>query len=685
MSTEPSGPLPRLCLELAALSHGCHEPRELARRWCGRLAGERGVNRVGVYLPDLATASLRLVASRGFTREGRGQGLRGEVGRELEQLFFGQRLEPHLAPVARDGARRPPRQRWLVPLVHQGETVGALELGLSRPDTLGHGVEPWLVHLGQLMGLSLRHLLDLRELRRLEIELHSITCSATDAIILADGRGRVTFWNWAAENLFGWLQGEVLGRDLHRLLMPDDYLESFVEGMRHFRATGEGLKIGTVVEMIARRKDGVEIPVEISVTAVDGEAGQLMVGIVRDISERWHTEQELRASERRYRAIVEDQTELICRYKPDGTLTFVNDAYCRYFGMEREELLDWPFSPEIPEEDRGTMEAQLASLGADQPVARVEHRVLLPDGQVRWQQWTDRAVFDEAGAVVEYQAVGRDITEQRLAEQGLRRARQELEERVVERTAELSRANDQLVREVAERARAERALIRHQAQLRSMSSQLSLAEERERRRIATAVHDDIGQCLALCRMKLAALNARAPQHAGLLGEIAELLDSSIHNTRTLTFELSTPILYDLGFVAAVEWACELVEQQHGIRFVLDAPAKPLDLDTDMRVLLFRAVRELLHNMVKHARASTVWIAIRRAGGRLRITVEDDGVGFPDPMPDVSSGAGFGLFAIRERVTAQGGTFRIDRRPGGGARIRQSVPLQRVGPGPGDTP
>jgi PAS domain S-box-containing protein len=674
-----------LCLGLPDATAHATDSVLLARALADSVTALEGVNRFGLITLG-PMGELALLTSRGFRRAERAALLAGLLPPEAIGVM--QRGLPLVLDEGPGSPRvqgsRPSRRRWLVPMFHRAEVVGLIDIGSARPEQLEPELEPWLMHLGQLVGASLQDRILQRELRRREIELSSITCSATDAIILADGKGRVTFWNWAAENLFGYLQGEVLGHDLHKLLAPDDYFDSYVEGMSHFQRTGEGLKIGTIVEMIARRKDGVEIPVEISVTAVDGEEGQLVVGIVRDIGERWRTEQELRASERRYRAIVEDQTELICRYKPDGTLTFVNDAYCRYFGMSRDELLSQPFAPEIFEADRQVMEEQLASLRADQPVATVEHRVVLPDGRVRWQHWTDRAVFDGSGAVVEYQAVGRDITDQRKAEAALRRAHEELEGRVAERTAELSRANEQLVRQVAERHRAERALIRHQAQLRSMSSQLSLAEERERRRIATAVHDDIGQALALCRMKVAAVNARAPDHAGPLGEIAELLDGAIHNTRTLTFELSTPILYDLGFVAAVEWACELVEQQHGIRFVLDAPSY-VELDTDMRVLLFRAVRELLHNMVKHARASTVRIRIQLRKGTINLTVEDDGVGFPEPLPDVSSGAGFGLFAIRERVTALGGTFRIGARKGGGARIHQSVPLDTALTGGGASP
>ncbi|MFH1465665.1 MAG: PAS domain S-box protein [Pseudomonadota bacterium] len=580
---------------------------------------------------------------------------------------------PGAAVACTDGDASSGLVRWLVPLRYRRETVGVLDLACDEPGPPGPARERWLLHLGQIVGGIAQDLLHARELRRLEIELRSITCSATDAIILADGEGRITFWNWAAEQVFGYTQGEALGQDLHRILAPDDYFEAYQEGFRRFRGTGEGIKIGQVVELLARRRDGSEFPVEISVTAVDGGEGPLVVGIVRDISERWRSEQQLRASEARYRGIVEDQTELICRYRPDGTLTFVNDAWCRYFGLAPDEVLGQAFELDMPEEDRQLLDATIQGLGADQPVAAVEHRVELPDGRVRWLHWTDRAVCDEHGAVIEYQAVGRDTTKRREAERALMRAREDLERRVVERTQELSQANEALVREVAERRRAERALLRYQEQLRSMSSQLSLAEERERRRIATAVHDDIGQCLALCRMKVSALAQRAPASAGSVGEIGALLDDAIHNTRTLTFELSTPILYDLGLVAAVEWLCEQVEAQHDLRFELKAPARALDLDTDLRVLLFRGVRELLHNTVKHALASHVWIRIQVGRGRIRVVVEDDGVGFPEGF-GATSATGFGLFAIRERVNALGGTFRVGRRRGGGASVLQSVPF-----------
>jgi diguanylate cyclase (GGDEF)-like protein/PAS domain S-box-containing protein len=134
---------------------------------------------------------------------------------------------------------------------------------------------------------------------------------------------------------------------------------------------------------------------------------------------RQRAEEALRESEARYRAIVEDQTELICRFLPDGALSFVNEAYCRYFGKEREELIGSSFMPFIPEQDREFVEEQFASLSLENPVVTYERRVILPDGQIRWQQWTDRAIFDGQGRFIEFQSVGYDITEQVRVEEQL--------------------------------------------------------------------------------------------------------------------------------------------------------------------------------------------------------------------------------------------------------------------------
>jgi PAS domain S-box-containing protein len=127
----------------------------------------------------------------------------------------------------------------------------------------------------------------------------------------------------------------------------------------------------------------------------------------------------LTASEARYRSIVEDQTELICRFLPDGTYTFVNGAYCRYFQRTPDELLGKTFWSFLPQEWHAPARAHLAALTPEQPVATIEHQVVAPSGEIRWQQWRDRGFFDARGRLVDYQAVGRDITDRKRAEQAM--------------------------------------------------------------------------------------------------------------------------------------------------------------------------------------------------------------------------------------------------------------------------
>ncbi len=124
----------------------------------------------------------------------------------------------------------------------------------------------------------------------------------------------------------------------------------------------------------------------------------------------------LRRSEERYRNIVEDQTELISRFTPDGINVFVNEAYCRYFGLKRDEILGHRFRPKIPKEDTERVQQFFASLTKEHPVDIIEHRIIVPDGSVRWQRWSDRAIFNDSGTLIEYQSVGRDITEIKQAE-----------------------------------------------------------------------------------------------------------------------------------------------------------------------------------------------------------------------------------------------------------------------------
>ena len=145
-----------------------------------------------------------------------------------------------------------------------------------------------------------------------------------------------------------------------------------------------------------------------------------------ELEEHHKTEEALVNSEQLYRAIVEDQTEIICRFRPDGTISFVNEAFCRYFAKTRDEVLGTRYLPSIPKEDRRKLWTAYGSLTPAPPVFHLEFRIEMPDGAVRWLHWTNRAIYDESGTLVEHQGVGRDITERKRSEQQIRESRNTL-------------------------------------------------------------------------------------------------------------------------------------------------------------------------------------------------------------------------------------------------------------------
>lgn len=233
--------------------------------------------------------------------------------------------------------------------------------------------------------------------------------------------------------------------------------------------------------------------------------------------------------------------------------------------------------------------------------------------------------------------------------------------------------------DITSRKQAEKKLITYQNKLKSLTSELSLAEERERRHIAAELHDRIGQSLAMAKIRLGALIELTSSSSSVkeLDEIRALIEQTIRDTRSLTVELSPPILYELGFVAAVEWFTEQIQEQYAIKTQFKDDKHPKPLVEDVRVLLFKMVQELLFNIVKHAHAHKAWVTTRKYKDNILITVEDDGVGFDttETKSQIGQKTGFGLFSISERLDHIGGNFEINSSLGQGTRATISAPLK----------
>jgi len=290
-----------------------------------------------------------------------------------------------------------------------------------------------------------------QELHRSEDRYRSVVEDQTEFICRFSPDGKLTFVNDAYCRYFGLAKSSCLGKHHtvtipaedqplmnrhlagltpsfpvasieHRVIMPDGSVRWQLWNDRAiFDANGKIIEFQSVGEDITRRReaedtlrlmhDNLHAAYE-QLTATEEELRQ-------NYEELNKSQQELFRSEERYRNIVEDQTEFICRFTPDGKLTFVNDAYCRYFGLSKSSCIGKHHTVTIPAEDLAGVKEQLGRLTPANPVGVTEHRIIMPDGSVQWQHWIDRAIFDPRGNIIEYQSVGRDITRRKEAEDKL--------------------------------------------------------------------------------------------------------------------------------------------------------------------------------------------------------------------------------------------------------------------------
>ena len=235
-----------------------------------------------------------------------------------------------------------------------------------------------------------------------------------------------------------------------------------------------------------------------------------------------------------------------------------------------------------------------------------------------------------------------------------------------------------IARDVTARKQAEAKIQEYQQRLRSLASQLTVAEDRERRAIAADLHDHVGGAHALTRLQLAQVHRKLSDQddsTALVEEVSQTIQQAIRDTRNLIFELSSPMLDELGTGAAIEeWTKHQIEDKHGLRVEVIDTVQGTEPDDDLRAILFRSVCELLTNVVKHARATSVVVRLHEEDGRMTVTVEDDGVGF-DPTSLTSRDQTFGLFSIQERMENLGGELIIASRPGAGCTASLRFPLQ----------
>ena len=295
------------------------------------------------------------------------------------------------------------------------------------------------------------------------------------------------------------------------------------------------------------------------------------------------------------------------------------------------------FIDRIHPDDRQRFTNSFATAAEDVGLWDVQYRVVHPNGQVRNVHQVSSPEFDESGRLIRTVGTIQDITERKAYES---------------------------------------ELIKHQKQLQRLSSELSLAEERERRNIATELHDSIVQTLALAKIKLGESRKRMARSEPetRIEEVRDLLDQSLRESRSLISEISPPMLYELGLEPALEWLADHFEARHDLilKIKVDLPANPLS--RSIEVFIYQSVRELLLNIIKHAQATRASVVLSQKDDQVSLVVKDDGVGCDSNEIglQVTNSGGFGLFNLRERVGFFGGHLTIES--DSGTRVSLSLPL-----------
>jgi PAS domain S-box-containing protein len=382
----------------------------------------------------------------------------------------------------------------------------------------------------------------------------------------------------------------------------------------------------------------------------DTAGNRFVAGLAVDITERKKIEESLKESEERFRTIVKNMPGGVFAHDMDGKILMVNESAIKNTGYSQQELLEMSVEEIDPgsqlRQDRKNLWAMLR-MGTSRTISSTHIR---KDGSEYPVEVHLNAV--ELGNRPIILAIALDISERKHAEASMRHLNETLEGRVAQRT---HLAESRL------------------KQLQALTIELIEAENRERYRIAELLHDDLQQILAAAKMKLQTL-IDEPSERTLLGDVNQLIGKSISKTRRLSHELCPPVLHHSGLAEALQWLALQMEAQFGLKVELKTEQEGIH-SRAIKEFVFRAVKELLFNITKHAYVKKARVVLSHFGKSLVVTVSDSGKGFDASVLEPTAAvSGLGLLSIRERVRHMGGNLTIESAPGHGSQFTLTLPI-----------
>jgi PAS domain S-box-containing protein len=478
-------------------------------------------------------------------------------------------------------------------------------------------------------------------LQNVEARVLDVVNSAMDGMISVDESQRIVLYNAAAEKMFLWPAGAVLGRPLD-MLIPERLRAGHHGHVERFGRTGvTSRRMGDQTVLAGLRANGEEFPIEASISQHSEDGMKVFTVILRDVTERARADEMLARSEARLRGILDSAMDAIVTVDESQNVVLFNAAAESVFGCPREQAIGAPLAWFIP----GRFHAEHA-----------EH--------IRR--------FGEIGVSPRRMGAQRIVT-------GLRRNGEEfpIDASISQISENGRRFYTVILRDVTERVRAEEDLKQSKEELRELALNAHSVREEEKSRVARELHDELAQALTALKMDVTWIRERIPAGDGpvpkKLASIEALLDSTVAATRRISADLRPLMLDDLGLIPAAEWLVQKFTERTGIRCELALGVPDLALEDPQASAVFRILQESLTNAARHAQASQVEVTIDRSDDAVRLTVRDNGRGFSTQQP--RKPGSYGLMGLRERAYLLGGEVNITSEHGRGTTIEVRIPLE----------
>jgi PAS domain S-box-containing protein len=472
--------------------------------------------------------------------------------------------------------------------------------------------------------------------------------TAPDAVVIVNEKGNIQIFNNQATALFGYSKEEIKGQPVE-VLLPDSKKSIHQQHRQQYMSQPRVRPMGAGLELEARKKDGITIPVEISLSPLQTDEGMMISASIRDITERRTTERRLKQfneelekqvaiktseileTEKRFRTLMDRISEGFLALDKNWRYTYVNKEVGRMTNRDPQSLIGKNVWEEFPDAvGTATYKSFIRAMKEQTYIQSVDYYPPL-------DLWQENHIYPSPDGLSVFI---RDITERKKAEEEMKRTNEEL---------------------------------------RRLSIHLQTIREEERISFAREIHDDLGQQLTGLKMYLYSLQKNPPaselEFSEKMNEIVQLTDNIITSIRRISANLRPPALDDLGLEAALEWLSGEIMKRTGIPVQFNAEPFLLELPIRHATGLFRIYQEALNNAVKHSGATRIEGRLHIQGEHLVLEISDNGKGMD--LTARPSQKSFGLLSMKERCYMMNGIFDLHSEPGKGTHIRVSVSLADI--------